>query len=111
MTEKMVVLGNRISREKTSVALGDIAKAVESGLEEGQTLLFEKSRSRLQNNTVVCETEADIAKAVESGKFALYAWDGDEKFEEHVKSTYKATIRCLPFDGQFTDKLMPEVKK
>ena len=110
IAEKMVVLGNRISGEKKSVALADIADVVTSGLEEGQAILFEKSRTRLQNNTILCETEADIAKAVESGKFALYAWDGDEKFEEHIKSTYKATIRCLPFDGQFTDKIMPVVK-
>ncbi len=111
IAEKMVILGNRITGEKKTVSLGELATAVISGLEEGQSALFEKSRARLRDNTVVCETESDIAQAVESGKFALYAWDGDEKFEEHIKSTYKATIRCLPFDGQFTDTLMPKVKK
>lgn len=111
IAEKMVILGNRITGEKKTVSLGELATAVNSGLEEGQSALFEKSRARLRDNTVVCETESDIAQAVESGKFALYAWDRDEKFEEHIKSAYKATIRCLPFDGQFTDTLMPEVKK
>ena len=51
-----------------------------------------------------------VAVAVEAGKFALYAWDGDEKFEAHIKTTYKATTRCIPFAGQYTDELMPTVE-
>ena len=107
----MVILGNRITGEKKTVSLGELATAVTSGLEEGQSALFEKSHARLRDNTVVCETESDIAQAVETGKFALYAWDRDEKVEEHIKSAYKATIQCLPFDCQFSYTIMPEVKK
>ncbi len=105
----MVVVADRISGEKQIVPLADLKKTVETLLEKGQALLFEKSKTRLRENTVVCETEADIAAAVETGKFALYAWDGDEAFEAHIKATYKATTRCIPFAGQYTDELMPVV--
>lgn len=83
-------------------------KTVENLLDQGQRILFEKSQKRLRENTVVCNNEAEIGAAVEAGKFALYAWDGDEKFEQHIKTTYKATTRCIPFAGQYTDELLPE---
>lgn len=109
ITNNVVVVADRISGEKQTVALSDLKKTVELLLEQGQKTLFEKSRKRLRENTSVCHSEADIAGAVEAGKFALYAWDGDEKFEAHIKATYKATTRCIPFAGQFTDELMPTI--
>jgi len=91
------------------VPLSELKKTVEVLLEQGQKTLLERSTKRLRENTVVCETEADIAAAVEANKFALYAWDGDEKFEAHIKTTYKATTRCIPFAGQYTDELLPSI--
>ncbi len=107
ISNNVVVLADRISGEKQTVALSDLKKTVENLLEKGQTILLERSKKRLRDNTVICHNEADIATAVEAGKFALYAWDGDEKFEAHIKTTYKATTRCIPFAGQYTDELMP----
>lgn len=111
MTQWSVVVADRIIGEKNIVLLSELKETIYNLLKKGQQTLFEKSRNRLQENTVVCNNESDIAAAVESGKFALYAWDGDEKFETHVKTTYKATTRCIPFAGQFTDNLMPEIEK
>ncbi len=105
----VVVVADRISGEKQTVSLADLKKTVETLLEQGQKTLFEKSQKRLRDNTVVCSDEAEIAAAVEAGKFALYAWDSDEKFEAHIKTTYKATTRCIPFAGQYVDELMPSI--
>gem|GEM_PF-772278 len=110
ITNNVVVIADRISGEKQSVQLADLKNAVETLLEQGQKILFEKSQKRLRENTVLCETESDIAAAVEAGKFALYAWDGNETFEKHIKETYKATTRCIPFAGQFIDELMPNLE-
>lgn len=65
-----------------------------------------KSRQRLVENTVPCTTIEDIGVALESGKFALYAWDRDSELEAIVKDRWKGTTRCIPFDGQFTDALL-----
>jgi prolyl-tRNA synthetase len=105
-----VVIADRITGEKQIIPLTELANTVQKLLDQGQKILLEKSQKRLRENTIVCETEAEIAAAVEAGKFALYAWDGDEIFEKHIKETYKATTRCLPFSGQFTDALMPVVE-
>ena len=107
ISNNVVVVADRITGEKQSVVLSDLKKTVENLLEQGQKILFEKSCKRLRDNTVVCSNEVEIAAAVEANKFALYAWDGDEKFEQHIKTTYKATTRCIPFAGQYTDELMP----
>ena len=97
MSTNTVVIADRISGEKNTLPLDGLKGAMQDLLEKGQRILFERSTHRLQENTVVCQSESDIATAVEAGKFALYAWDGDEKFEAHIKTTYKATTRCLPF--------------
>ncbi len=107
IANNVVVIADRISGEKQTVALSDLKQTVENLLNQGQKTLFERTQKRLRDNTVLCSNEADIAAAVEAGKFALYAWDGDEKFEAHIKTTYKATTRCIPFAGQYTDELMP----
>lgn len=109
ITNNVVIVADRISGEKQTVALSDLKKTVEDLLEKGQTALLERSKKRLRDNTVVCSNETEIAAAVEANKFALYAWDGDEKFEAHIKTTYKATTRCIPFAGQFTDELLPSI--
>ena len=97
--------------EKNTVPISELKETIHNLLKKGQEALLEKSRNSLRKNTVVCHNESDIAAAVEAGKFALYAWDGDEKFETHIKTTYKATTRCMPFAGQFTDDLMPEIEQ
>lgn len=49
----------------------------------------------------------DIGRAMESGKFGLYEWDQNPEFEKEIKEKFKATTRCIPFEGQFTDVLLP----
>ena len=42
-----------------------------------------------------------LKEVVEAGGFALAHWDGTDETEARVKDETKATIRCLPFPGQF----------
>ena len=65
---------------------------------EGQKALQEKSRKRLEENTVVCHSLDDIGEAMESSKFALYEWDKNPEFETLIKERFKATTRCIPFE-------------
>ncbi len=38
---------------------------------------------------------------MDAGGFALMHWDGTPETEARVKEETKATIRCVPFPGQF----------
>ncbi len=48
----------------------------------------------------------EIGTALEAGKFALYEWDKNPAFETEIKEKFKATTRCIPSKGQFTDDIL-----
>lgn len=104
-----VIVVSRITWEKYSVKLEDLKEKIEFLLEEWQKKLFETSSNRLQENTVPCYSIDDIWIVIWEWKFALYEWDGNKDFEEIIKEKFKATIRCIPFEWQFTDNLL-EIK-
>lgn len=69
-------------------------------------MLYLKSQERLEQNTIACHTLEEVGQAVEAGKFALYEWDNNPELETIIKDRWKATTRCIPFEGQFTDTLL-----
>lgn len=106
IAENKCVVVSRISGEKTLLRKNELNTTIERMHAEGQKMLFETSRNRLRENTIVCETLEDIGKAMEAGQFALYEWDKNPEFETIIKDKYKATTRCIPFAGEFTDELL-----
>lgn len=100
------VIASRISGEKLVIDRDQAGATVATMHEEGQKTLLANSRKRLEENTVACATLEDVGVAIENGKFALYEWDGNPEMEKGIKDRFKATTRCVPFVGQFTDELM-----
>lgn len=74
--------------------------------EEGQKILLTNSTNRLRDNTVACTSIEEVGQAIEAGKFALYEWDRNLEMEKEIKDRWKATTRCIPFEGQFTDDML-----
>jgi len=101
-----VVISSRINWEKKIVELENIKEEIDIMLEEWQNILLNNSRKRLEENTIACYSIEEIWEVVWEGKFALYEWDWNVDFEKIIKDKYKATIRCIPFKGQFTDDLL-----
>lgn len=106
MEQRSVTVVSRITEEKVTVSLDELSAAVSRMHEEGQTELFRRSSERLHSNVVACASMEEIGVALEAGKFALYEWDLDPAFEVEIKEKFKATTRCLPNPGQFTDELL-----
>ena len=44
----------------------------------------------------------NLKQKLKQGGFVLAHWDGTTETEERVKEETKATIRCIPFDGDET---------
>ncbi|MBQ3896786.1 MAG: proline--tRNA ligase, partial [Paludibacteraceae bacterium] len=44
----------------------------------------------------------EFKEEIEKGGFLLCHWDGTTETEERVKAETKATIRCIPLDGDKT---------
>ncbi len=100
------VVASRITWEKVVVSLIDLEETINKMLDEWQNELFRRSRERLQSNVVACYSIEEIWTALEDWKFAIYEWDKNPKFEVEIKEKFKATTRCIPFEWQFTDKLL-----
>jgi ABC-type Na+ efflux pump permease subunit len=47
-------------------------------------------------------TFEEIKEKIEDGGFILAHWDGTPETEEKIKEETKATIRCIPLDGDKT---------
>jgi prolyl-tRNA synthetase len=45
------------------------------------------------------DSYAEFQKLIESPGFILAHWDGTRETEDKISEETKATIRCIPFDG------------
>lgn len=100
------VVASRITGEKQVVTLDELNTRIARLLEQWQQELLKRSSERLKSNVIACSTLEDIGNALENGKFALYEWDKNPEFEVIIKEKFKATTRCIPFEGQFTDSIL-----
>ena len=79
-----------------------IADQVATLLEEIQKNLFDKACALREQKTYVCDSYEDFKARIEDGGFFLCHWDGTTETEELIKAETKATIRCIPLDGDET---------
>ena len=52
--------------------------------------------------TYTVDSYEEFKEVIEKGGFVLAHWDGTPETEEKVKEETKATIRCIPLDGDKT---------
>lgn len=100
------VIVSRITWEKQIININELEKTINKIFDEWQKELLKRSTERLKTNVIACYNLEDIWKAIEDWKFAIYEWDQDPEFEVIIKDRFKATTRCIPFSGQFTDDLL-----
>ena len=82
----------RDTLEKETVSIEGIEGYVEKLLDDIQN-------HRLEMTTKV-DTWEDFKTQIEKGGFILAHWDGTTETEEKIKEETKATIRCIPLDGE-----------
>ena len=92
----------RDTLEKHTAQLAGIADYVASLLEEIQTNIYNKALAHQQNQTFVCDSYEEFKARIDDGGFFLCHWDGTTETEELIKAETKATIRCIPLDGDDT---------
>jgi prolyl-tRNA synthetase len=94
-----VVCVRRQDREKTFVAMDQLATRVPQLLEAAQELLLATARERRAAATwEVDDYDTFKAKLEDPGGFLLAHWCGDDACEGRIQEETKATIRCLAFD-------------
>lgn len=90
----------RDTLEKESVAIDGIEEYVINLLDEIQSNIYTKALSYRLSKTVKVDTWDEFKKQIEKGGFILAHWDGTTETEEKIKEETKATIRCIPLDGE-----------
>ena len=94
----------RLDRRKSVVPFGDLARAVGAQLDAIQTDMLESRRAALREGTREARDYAGFQKALdEAGGFFRAHWCGDAACEARIKDETKATIRCIPLDGNRED--------
>lgn len=97
-----VELFRRDTLEKESVAFEGIEERIVYLLDDIQNNLFRKALEQRERMTTTADTYEEFKEKIENGGFILAHWDGTPETEEKIKEETKATIRCIPFDGDKT---------
>ncbi len=102
MENGTVEVARRDTLEKQVMQATDIAEKVGHLLEAIQDNLYQKALAMRERYTRAVDTYDEFKVAIEEGGFILAHWDGTAETEERVKEETKATIRCIPLDGDTT---------
>lgn len=97
-----VELMRRDTLEKETLPFDGIADHIASLLEDIQKNIFQKALKLREQMTRTVDTYEEFKKEIEKGGFILAHWDGTTETEEKIKEETKATIRCIPLEGDKT---------
>lgn len=92
----------RDTLEKQSASLDGIDLFIQNLLKEIQENIYQKALSLRQSMTREVDSYEEFKEEIEKGGFLLCHWDGTPETEERIKEETKATIRCIPLDGEKT---------
>ena len=97
-----VEVARRDTLEKQVMQMQDIADKIEHLLQAIQDNLYQKALALRERYTRAVNNYAEFKVAIEEGGFILAHWDGTAETEAKVKDETKATIRCIPLNGDTT---------
>ncbi len=98
-----VELARRDTFEKEFIDNENVVENVLSLMEEIQANLFTKAIDYRAEHTTEVATYEEFKSVLEGkGGFILAHWDGTSETEEQIKNETKATIRCIPLEGDDT---------
>jgi prolyl-tRNA synthetase len=95
-------MARRDTRTKSFEPLEGLPALVRTTLDSIQSDIFAAAQTRLTENTVEVDTWDEFKAAIKDSKFVMAHWDGTSKTEDFISQKTKASIRCLPFDGDTT---------
>ena len=96
-----VEVARRDELSKEIVNLENIDQYLEDLLEEIQQNIFKKAADYRTEHTTKVESYDEFKEVLNTkGGFILAHWDGTTETELKIKDDTKATIRCIPFDGE-----------
>ena len=97
-----VELARRDTLTKETIAFDGIVETIQNLLKEIQDNIYQKALNFRLENTREVDTWEDFKEEIKKPGFLLCHWDGTPETEEKIKAETKATIRCIPLEGDKT---------
>lgn len=95
-----VELARRDTLKKEFIKNEEAVEKIVSLMDEIQENLFNKASAYRTEHTTEVSTYEEFKEVLDSkGGFVLAHWDGTAETEEKIKNETKATIRCIPLEG------------
>jgi prolyl-tRNA synthetase len=96
-----VEVARRDTLEKSVQSIENIDQYIEDLLTEIQNNIYQKAWNFRKENTIKVDTYDEFKEVLNTkGGFILAHWDGTSETETRIKEETKATIRCIPFEGE-----------
>jgi len=97
-----VEVARRDTLTKETVAIDGVEVYIQNLLADIQANIFQKAFDYRASVTRNVDSYDEFKVEIEKGGFLLCHWDGTPETEERIKTETKATIRCIPLDGDLT---------
>lgn len=97
-----IEIARRDTLTKETVGLDGIEETVATLLDDIQKNIFQKALNYRKEHTITVDSYEEFKEKIEDGGFILAHWNGTSETEERIKAETKATIRCIPLNGDMT---------
>jgi prolyl-tRNA synthetase len=97
-----VEVARRDTLTKETVAIEGVENYIDDLLKTIQANIFQKAFDYRASVTREVNSYDEFKVEIEKGGFLLCHWDGTPETEERIKEETKATIRCIPLNGDTT---------
>lgn len=96
-----VEIARRDTKAKQSVGMDDLPVRIINLLQQIQEDMFEKAKIYRDEHITKADNWDEFVQLLnEKGGFISAHWDGTDETEEKIKEQTKATIRCIPLEGE-----------
>ncbi|MDD4489009.1 MAG: proline--tRNA ligase [Paludibacter sp.] len=97
-----IEVARRDTLTKKTVSIENIENYIADLLDDIQQNIFKKAYEYRASVTREVNSYDEFKIEIEKGGFLLCHWDGTSETEEKIKEETKATIRCIPIEGDKT---------
>ena len=97
-----VEVARRDTLTKETVSFDNLTEYIQNLLDAIQKNIYQKALDYRASVTREVNSYDEFKVEIEKGGFLLCHWDGTPETEEKIKEETKATIRCIPLDGDTT---------
>jgi prolyl-tRNA synthetase len=100
LANNQIEIARRDTGEKRSISMDGACVEIQSVLDQIQENLYSSALQFRKESSRDVDTYDQFKEEIEKGGFIYAHWDGTPETEDQIKNETKATIRCIPLEGE-----------